>query len=310
MVNQNASPPYPVRDCTPNDRGSKSSHVSQHGNETAPAKMNRIHIDSVDDPRLQIFRNLKTTNETRRSNQFLVEGTTLVERLFRSDFEVDVVLASKEKLRNFQHPIPEGVTVYEVSRDLASELVGFRFHLGVIAAANRPDSGALSDVISEHGPGLVLFCEHVIDPQNVGMVIRIGSAFGAAAIVFSTGCADAFSRRAIRVSAANGLFLPIIEKADTGQTLRELKDAGFTCAAAVLADDAVDLSSFTFPERSVIVFGNETHGISQETAAACDYRLTIPMLNGTDSVNVAVASGIFGYVYRSQQTETIARPTE
>lgn len=263
--------------------------------------MKRIRIESLDDPRLQIFRNLKTTNETRRSNQFLVEGTTLVERLFQSSFRVNAVLASEQKLRNFQHRIPPDVTVYEVSRDLASELVGFRFHMGVIAAAERKPSPSLSDIISNDRTGLIVFCEHVIDPQNIGMVIRIGAAFGASAIVLSSGCADAFSRRVIRVSAANGLFLPVVENVNAADTIEKLKQGGFCCAAAVLADDAIDLSTVTFPARSVIVFGNETHGISEPVAEACDQRVTIPMLNGTDSVNVAVASGIFGYVYRTQQ---------
>lgn len=262
--------------------------------------MPRIHIDNPDDPRLEIFRNLKTTNETRRENLFIVEGTTLVERLFSSEFHVRAVLASEQKLRNFKSRIPRDALVYEVPRNLATDLVGYKFHLGVVAAAERQQPPALSTLLSRAASGLVLFCDHVIDPQNVGMIIRVASAFGAAGVVLSRGSADAFSRRVLRVSMGNGLFLPIVEDVVAENAIGVLQSEGYTCCAAVLDSDAAELSTFAFPERSVIVFGNETHGIKASVTAQCDHRLTISMLNGTDSVNVAVAAGIFGYAFRSQ----------
>jgi tRNA G18 (ribose-2'-O)-methylase SpoU len=66
----------------------------------------------------------------------------------------------------------------------------------------------------------------------------------------------------------------------------------------VLSNQATELNSFRFPERTAIVMGNETQGIDTSFVANCREQLSISMLNGTDSLNVAVAAGIFGYAYR------------
>ncbi len=262
--------------------------------------MNCVSIASIDDARLDVFRNLKQTNACRHEDLFVAEGTTLVERLLHSSYEVTAVLASEQKLANFAARIPEGTTVYEVPRDLATELVGYKFHLGVIAAARRKPSPALDAVLTQVDSGLILFGDQIIDQQNVGMLIRIGSAFGAKAIVLSRGSADAFSRRVLRVSMGNGLFVPIVESVDAAESLVSLKSSGFHCCATVLDENAVELLDHTFADKTAIVFGNETHGISSPVLERCDVSLTIKMLNGTDSVNVAVAAGIFGHAFASQ----------
>ena len=236
-----------------------------------PSAMNRERIDSPDDSRLDLFRNLKKSNRTRWSSFFIAEGTTLVERVFHSSWRVHAVLASEQKLRNFASRIPDGVTVYEVDRELATQLVGFKFHLGVMAAVERRPDVPLSSALPESDSGLILVGDHVIDPQNVGLLIRIGSAFGADAVVLTAGSADAFSRRVLRVSMGNGLFLPVVENAPAADVLSVLQENGYATCATVLGPDADDLSAFTFPARTAIVFGNETHGIAADAADQCRY---------------------------------------
>ena len=197
--------------------------------------MNRILIDSIDDPRLDVFRSMKKSNDTRSQDHFIAEGTTLVERLFRSRYDVQAVMASTQKLGNFASRIPEGTTIYEVDRDLATQLVGYKFHLGVVAVAARKPSPSIAEALPDTEPSLVLFAEHIIDQQNVGLMIRIGAAFGADAIVLGAGSADAFSRRVLRVSTGNGLFLPIVEGVAPEQAIDELKSLGYACCATVLA---------------------------------------------------------------------------
>ena len=261
--------------------------------------MQRISIESIDDPRLAPFRDLKTTNASRQEGLFVAEGTTLVERLLYSSYSVKAVLASEQKLRNFGSRIPDGTNVYVVSRDLATELVGYKFHLGVVAAAERKPEPELSETLKKN-PGLVLLGDHLIDPENVGALIRIASGFGVSAVVLSRGTTDAFSRRVLRVSMGNGLFIPVVQNVDSVDTLGALKAADYRCCATVLDQSAMRLNNFSFAQRTVLVVGNETHGVSPAALEACDCRLTIPMLNGTDSLNVAVATGIFCHAYQSQ----------
>lgn len=267
--------------------------------------MNRIRITDLEDPRLDFYRDLRRTNQNRWAEIFIAEGTTLVERLFSSEYEVESVLASDQKLRNFEARIPVGTTVYHLDRSLAAELVGYSFHTGVLAAAHRKPRQNLLEVITPEGPGLVLVADQVIDQQNLGSLIRIASAFGASAVITSPGCADPFSRRVLRVSMGNGLFLPVIESEDMAASLAELKKLGFVSYATVLNEDAGELSSTEFAIRSTIIAGNETHGISEAVLSQCDHQLRISMLNSTDSLNVAISTGIFAHTYRAQHQITV-----
>lgn len=264
------------------------------------APMPEIRIESLEDPRLDIYRSLRKTNHNRYQDLFIAEGVTVVERLFRSDFEVQSVLVTDQKMPAFRPKLPDGVTVYSLTKELATMLVGYTFHMGVLAAGYRRPAPTLDSVLPKSGSSLVLIADQVVDQQNIGLLTRIASGFGASALLLTKGCADPFSRRAIRVSMGNGLFMPVIQlPMDGPDALQQLVQMDYQCCATVLSDEAVELSTFPFEPRTAIVFGNETHGICDSMIAKCDQQLMISMLNGTDSLNVAIAAGIFGYAYRA-----------
>ena len=85
--------------------------------------------------------------------------------------------------------------------------------------------------------------------------------------------------------------LPLVRSGD----LNALREAGYELVATVLADDAEPLKDASRGERLGIVLGNEAQGLDAATLAACDRRVTIPMRQGVDSLNVAVAAGIILY---------------
>ena len=151
--------------------------------------MQSERIESLDDPRLDIFRQLKTTNATRDSRLFVAEGTTVVERVLKSGFEVRSVLISDRKFAGFQERLPQDVPILRLRQELAEELVGFVFHSGVMASAVRRPAPPPRDWIAPTGPGLIVAGDRVTDPENVGALIRIGSAFGASGVVFGDGSA-------------------------------------------------------------------------------------------------------------------------
>jgi tRNA G18 (ribose-2'-O)-methylase SpoU len=258
-------------------------------------------IDSLEDSRLDVFRSLKTQNLQRDNRLFIAEGPTVVDRVLRSDFEVRSVLISDSKFASFEDRLPLDVPVYRLKSELADSLVGFNFHCGVMASVVRRPSPPLETWLPPAGPSLILAGDRIVDPENVGALVRIASAFGTSAVLFSRGSADAFSRRVLRVSMGNVLFLPVLEEVDLPESLRELRERhGFHICSTVLDSSAQPLSACQFPERAVLVMGNEYDGVSAEVQLATSKRLTIPMLNGTDSLNVAVSTGIFLHHYRSQ----------
>ena len=260
-------------------------------------------IESLDDCRLDVFRSLKTQNMTRDKRLFIAEGPTVVERVLRSGFEVCSVLISDRKFASFEDRLPADISVYRLSADLADALVGFSFHCGVMACVIRKPSPCIETWLPATGPVLILAGDRIVDPENVGALVRIAAAFAAVAVVFGKGSADAFSRRVLRVSMGNVLFLPVVETENLPAYLGQLHSQ-YDCqvCSTVLDPSAQPLSNYSFPQRTVLLMGNEYDGISAESQAASSTRLTIPMLNGTDSLNVAVSSGIFLYEYRHQHS--------
>lgn len=256
---------------------------------------------SKDDPRLDVFRDLKARNVVRDARLFVAEGTTVVERVLQSELTVDRVLICDRKWDRFHERLPEGTPVLRIADDLAEELVGFSFHAGVVASVVRPAVPSLEKITAAEGPLLLLAGDRVTDPENVGALIRIAAAFGAAAVILGPGCADPFSRRVLRVSMGNVLFLPVVETSDLAATLEQLAEwANVDCCATLLDPTATSLQEFRFPVRTLLLFGNEYDGISASARNCCRDALTIPMLNGTDSLNIAVSAGIFSYQYRCE----------
>ena len=259
--------------------------------------MPRIEIHDVNDPRLDVYRELKETNYRQREGLFIAESRRVSQRLLESSFEVVSVLASDKKEGQIAADVPPEVPFYIVPHAMASELVGYRFHTGVLACGRRRESPRITDVFSESDEqALLVVCPNVNDPDNLGLLIRMSSAFGANAIVFGKGSCDPYSRRVLRVSMANGLSLPIVESDDLHADLTTLKERHkFTLAATVLDEAAEPLHQVQRPARLAILFGNEAHGLEPEWQQICQRRFTIPMQRGTDSLNVGMAAGIFLY---------------
>ena len=271
--------------------------------EGAPHAMHE-RIDTLNDSRLDIFRNLKTKNAVRDARLFVAEGATVVERMLRSRLEVHSVLVSDRKFASCASFFRPDVRIFRLRSELADELVGFNFHCGVMASAVRPAVPDPDKWIPASGSALIIAADGVVDPENVGALIRIASAFGANGVILGKGSADPFSRRVLRVSMGNVLFMPIVETDDLPSMLSDLRGPRrFNVCGTVLDSDAIRLDSFRFSERTVLVFGNEYDGISDEVQSVLTNRLTISMLNGTDSLNVAISAGIFCHQYRVQLGE-------
>lgn len=264
-----------------------------------------LPIVSLADPRLAPYRELKRSNLTRWSGLFIAEGEKLAIRLLQSDFEVDSILVDElhlERLRQ-QVAIPPALPVYVVAARRVPEIVGFNFHRGVLACGRRKPELALERALAMCPPRLTLVvCPDVQSPDNLGAILRCSAAFGVDAVVLGAGCADPFSRRALRVSMGAALTVRIVESTSLA---RELADArrqwGLELIATVADPSAEPLAGASRPQRMALVLGSEGHGLSPDWLALCDRRLTIPITPRADSLNVAVAAGIFLHHFQGHQ---------
>jgi tRNA G18 (ribose-2'-O)-methylase SpoU len=254
-----------------------------------------LKVDSIDDPRLAPYRNLKDRELARLGGRFIAESDLIVRRLIASGFQVESVLVASRKAAAIAEVVPSEVPLYVLPEDQLDAVIGYAFHTGVIAVGIRRSSPALGDVIRNRSSTLVILPE-ITNAENMGSLIRISSAFGADAVILGPRCCDPFYRMSIRVSMGTIFSMPMVRSNDLLVDLARLRNEfGFKLAATVLDPGAEHLDRATRGDRLGLLFGNEANGLMPEHIAACDRRITLPMKLGTDSLNVAVAAGIFLY---------------
>lgn len=257
-------------------------------------------IESVDGPELAVYRDLKQPDRRLRESVFIGEGEKVVRRMLESPFRVLSVLASDRFIAHSDLPIPDHVERIAVPHERMRSIVGFHFHRGVLACAERPPPERLEDHLASLGPRwLGVFCPALGDPENLGQIIRLCAAFGVAALFLGPSCPDPLSRRILRVSMGTVLRLPWVRVADVDHTLGRFRSAGLELVAAAAGPGSERLAEFRPPPRMALLLGAEGDGLDAATLARCQRRVGIPMAPGVDSLNVAVALGIILHEIRA-----------
>jgi len=275
------------------------------------------HIDNPLDPRLDLYRDLndpahRLRLETGRS-VFVVEGRLAVERLLTSDYTCRSLLVDDRQVVAAAPVVAaaraRGVPVYVCSRAVVAETVGFAFHRGVVAVADRPrpiDGGRLLAAIGS-GPreaaGLMAILEGLNDHENLGALFRNAAAFGVAGVLLDPTCADPLYRRSVRVSVGHVLHVPFARVQPWPSGLGQLKDAGVVIAAlAPRPPDGYQGRRVTLAELHAMLPGNdapvavllgaEGPGLTRAAVAMADVVVSIPMAADVDSINVATAAAL------------------
>lgn len=251
-------------------------------------------IFDLDDPRLKPFREIKMERREWNQRYFLAEGWLLWERLIECGWEIEAVVTIERLAEAVVRTAPDDCRIYIVPDEALSALVGFKFHRGIIAQGCRRARQVSCESLAAPGPAVVVVCPQIQDPENLGSILRVSAAFGARGLVVGAGCPDPFTRRVLRVSMGAVLRLPVWHEVDPAMWLRDACHGyEFSAVATVLDPAAPQLAEFVWPARTALVLGREDQGLTLEIRSACSREVTIPMAAGTDSLNVAVAAGIF-----------------
>jgi tRNA G18 (ribose-2'-O)-methylase SpoU len=274
-------------------------------------------VESLDDPRIALYRNLKDRDLRERHEAFIVEGRGSLEMLLdRSPFEPESLLLSDRACRSLADRItklPDPLPVYVASRSLMAGIVGFDMYRGVLALCRRNSEPAFDvtfdpDRLAAPARAPVIVLEALANHDNVGAIFRNAQAFGVPAIALCPRTCDPLYRKAIRTSMGATLCVPFVRTDSWPAPLARLRELGFTVAALHPEARAVPLAESGArigPGPLALVVGTEGSGISEAALAECDLRIRIPMAEGIDSINVATAGAIALHHFR----EHAAHPT-
>lgn len=176
---------------------------------------------------------------------------------------------------------------------------------GVLAEARMPQD-SLSEILHSAEDPLFLLCEDIQDPGNLGTMIRTAEAAGVTGIILSKGCVDPYHPKVVRATMTAIFREPILVVEDLRAAMRELQTHGVQVYAAHL--DAGQTTLYDQPDyhrAAAFLIGNEGNGLREETAAAADMRIRIPMAGHIESLNAAMSAGILMYEAARQRRTPI-----
>ncbi len=138
----------------------------------------------------------------------------------------------------------------------------------------------------------VLFLDGVADPGNFGAVLRSADAFGVDAVYVGKTCADLYNPKTVR-ACMGSLFRVEVRRCEAlTEEIHDLREHGFRIYATTLDARSEDIRQIDLTGKIGFVIGNEGHGVSKEVSEACTGSVIIPMREGPESLNAAVASGV------------------
>ncbi|MDQ0664331.1 tRNA G18 (ribose-2'-O)-methylase SpoU [Arthrobacter ulcerisalmonis] len=293
------------------------------------------YLESADDPRVSDYTTLTDVHLRKlrepAEGMYIAESSRVLRRALaaghqpRSFFLAEKWMADLDDVFQAYPDVPAFIG----SAALLEEITGFHLHRGAMAAMQRPAPvplpdllagarrvAALEDIVDHtkvsgskvQEPGRlglpersrIAVLEDLTDHTNVGAVFRSAAAIGVNAVLVTPQCADPLYRRSIRVSMGTVFQVPWTRIDPWPASIEQLKEAGYFVAGMSLGEGAITLDELVAQNHQnlVLVFGTEGDGLKPETDRLLDARVTIPMMNGVDSLNVAASSAVAFYATR------------
>lgn len=250
------------------------------------------HLLSMKHPNFQTALTLLRPQGRAESGLYLVESTSFVIQALNAKV-VTSLFCTATAVDQISPHCPDDMIMYVVGNGLMQKLVGTGYTTEVNAiAVVRKQEITLVEIL-EGDQKLILACENIQDPRNVGVLIRTAEAAGCAAIMLSADSAECYSRAAVRSTTGSITRLPVLVSGDFIRDLKTAASKGFSIVAgSAKAKDSLYGLEATKPHK-ILLLGNETSGLSEEAFMVASQLVRIPMKSGgPSSLNVTVAAGI------------------
>jgi TrmH family RNA methyltransferase len=225
----------------------------------------------------------------------LAEGVRLVEEVLAAGVEcravvVSPALSGTERGRALKAALESAGPVAETTDNELAQLAATEHPQGVVAVI-VPKRWTLDDIVI--GPsGVVAVLDGLQDPGNVGTIVRTALALGGKGVVTLPGTADLENPKTLRSAMGATFRLPAL-RSEEGALREWLDRHQVTVAATAMEGQPFDRARLTGP--LALVFGNEGAGLTSDLGRNAKLAVSIPLEAGAESLNVAVAAGIFLY---------------
>ena len=233
----------------------------------------------------------------------IIEGRNAVAEALRAGTPIDKVFLLKGEvdlpLRQLANQArQQGAVLAEVDRHKLDAMSRTHAHQGIIAVAAVREYASVEDLLQaarDRGePPLLVVCDELSDPHNLGAVIRTAECAGAHGVIIPKRRSAGLTAIVAKTSAGAVSHVPVARVANLTACLKELKEAGVwvfgTAAGARTSLYQADLKG-----PAAIVIGSEGDGMGRLVSETCDVLVSIPMKGKLNSLNASAAAAILLY---------------
>lgn len=274
--------------------------------------MNFIEITDINAPELDVFSRISEVQLYRYYEPeigiFLAESANVILRALEAGYEPLSMLVETNRIEIEARPVfdaieklcgkdkLESIPVYTADTEIVTQLTGYTLVRGLWMTLRRKPEIPVEEFCRDKKRITVLF--DVVNPTNVGAIIRSAAALGMDGALLSYASVDPLTRRSARVSMGTVFQMPWTKAGKEGSEginlIRTLQSYGFKTVAMALTEDStsIDNDEIRANEKLAVIMGTEGTGLPKDVIAACNYRVMIPMYHGVDSLNVAAASAV------------------
>ena len=252
-------------------------------------------ITSKDNSKIKEIKKLK--EKKYRKTAFIVEGIKMLKEAINEKAEIDTIIIREDTELDFKLDSELEKKVIHVTKNVFETISDVVSPQGVLVVINKKID---DNKISKHAD-YILALDGIQDPGNLGTIIRTADSANIKQILVSKDTVDSYSPKVVRSTMGAIYRVKIIECEDLAKTLKSLQTTGFEI---VTTDLHTDKSIYDMNyNKKIVVIGNEANGVTPEIRELSNYRVKIPMLGKTESLNAAVATGIMIYEYVRQKIQ-------
>jgi len=261
------------------------------------SNLNKMVITSFSNPRIKAIRKLEQKKYRQESGLFFVEGLRTVGEAIQTNAQIEsLVIAPDLLISDFglsilDNPGLADVERLEISVEIFEKIAQKQGPQGIGAVVHQ-NWQPLSEIIVG-SEDIWVALESVADPGNLGTIMRTADGIGARGIILLGQSTDPYDPAAVKASMG-AIFSLVIAQADWKIFHAWQRNQNLTLTGT--SDRAeTDYKAVHYTRPLVLLMGSERHGLPDEMLEACDHVVSIPMQGRSDSLNLAVATGIMLY---------------
>lgn len=243
------------------------------------------------------FNRPRQSRDDSKGRENAVVGRNAVAELLKTGTPIDKILVSgvEGSVKVIVAKAKEArIPVVDTTSDYLDRLCGGENHQGVAALVAEKAYCTVEDILEiarERGEKpLIVVCDGIEDPHNLGAVIRCAECEGAHGIIIPERRACGLTPAVSKASAGAIMHMAVAKVSNIAQTIEKLKENGVWTYAAEA--DGQDFYDTDFSGGCAIVLGGEDSGVSRLVRERCDYTVSIPMYGKLNSLNVSTAASV------------------